>query len=179
MDMSLIIIIVGVLIVCLLILGITILHNKFQLAIVKISKAEEDIDMYLIKKKDLLERSKAIVMKELKIKEYLPEIDVNFDEINNFEENDILRKAYNDLFKTIDDNDKLLKSEPLKKILEDLDDNEEDIVGAIKFYNDTVVDFNQLIISFPSNVLAFFKRYKKKDFYHNEKREMFDIINDR
>ena len=170
----------GVLVViCLIVLGITLINNKFMLAVVKISKAEEDIDMYLIKKKDLLLRAKAVVIKELKLKDFLPEIEVNFDEINNFEENDILRKAYNDLFKKIDDNDKLLKSEALDKILKELDDNEEDIVGAIKFYNDTVVDFNQLIISFPSGVVAFFKRYKKKEFYNNEKREMMDIINDR
>ena len=170
----------GVLIVlCLIFLGVTLINNKFMLAVVKISKAEEDIDMYLIKKKDLLLRAKAVVIKELKLNDFLPEIEVNFDEINNFEENDILRKAYNDLFKKIDDNDKLLKSEALGNILEELDDNEEDIVGAIKFYNDTVVDFNQLIISFPSGVIAFFKRYKKKEFYNNEKREMMDIINDR
>ena len=170
----------GVLIIlCLIVLGITLLNNRFMLAIIKISKAEEDIDMYLIKKKDLLIRGRNVVIKELKIKEFLPEIDVNFDEINNFEENDILRKAYNDLFKKIDDNDKLLKSEALNKILEELDDNEEDIVGAIKFYNDTVVDFNQLLISFPSGIIGFFKRYKKKEFYNNEKREMMDIINGR
>ena len=164
---------------CILFLVISLLNNKFMLAIVKIAKAEEDIDMYLIKKKDLLDRSKNIVEKELKITDFLTEINVNFDEINNYEENDILRKAYNDLFKKIDDNDKLLKSDALKKILEDLDDNEEDIVGAIKFYNDTVVDYNQLIISFPSCIVAFFKRYHKKEFYHNEKREMYEILNDR
>ena len=157
----------------------TIINNRFVLAVIKIDKAEEDIDMYLVKKKDLLERAKTIVKKELKIEEFLQNIDVNFDEINNFEENDILRQAYNDLFKKIDENDKLLKSDALRKILEDLDNNEEDIVGAIKFYNDTVVDFNQLIISFPSCIVAFFKRYKKKEFYHNEKREMFEIINEK
>ena len=43
-------------------------------------------------------------------------------------------------------------------------DNEEQIVGAIKFYNDTVVDFNQLVMSFPANMVAFIKRYKKKSF---------------
>ena len=47
----------------------------------------------------------------------------------------------------------------------------------IKFYNDTVVDFNQLILSFPSSIIAFIKRYKKKEFYSNEKREIEDILN--
>ena len=44
---------------------------------------------------------------------------------------------------------------------------------GIKFYNDAVIIFNKLVSSFPSNILAFLKRYKKKDFYSNEKKEMF------
>ena len=162
---------------CIILLLSTLLNNKFKLALIKIEKAEEDIDMYLLKKRDLLDRSRAIVIKELKLNEFLPDLDQDFTQISNFSENDILRKAYNDLFKTIDDHDKLLKSDTLKSILEDLDENEEDIVGAIKFYNDTVVDYNQLIISFPSMMVAFFKRYKKKEFYRNEKREMYEILN--
>ena len=86
---------------------------------------------------------------------------------------------YNKFFKTLDENEKLLKSENLLSILEDLNDNEEDIVGAIKFYNDTVVEFNKLLVSFPSNIIGFFKRYKRKDFYNDEKREIFEILNDR
>ena len=50
---------------------------------------------------------------------------------------------------------------------------------SIRFYNDTVVDYNQLVIAFPSSIVAFFKRYKKKEFYNNEKREIFEIFNDR
>ena len=52
-------------------------------------------------------------------------------------------------------------------------------MGAIKFYNDTVVDFNRLVASFPSKIVAFIKRYRKKEFYNNEKREMFEILNEK
>ena len=64
-------------------------------------------------------------------------------------------------------------------IINELSDNEENIVGAIKFYNDTVVDYNKLAISFPTNIVALVKRYKKKQFYNNEKREMFEILNEK
>ena len=106
-------------------------------------------------------------------------MDQDFSRISNFDENDILKKAYNDLFKTIDENDKLLKSDALVNILNNLNDNEENIVGAIRFYNDTVVEYNKLAVSFPSNIVGLFKRYKKKDFYNNEKREMFEILNEK
>ena len=171
------IILIIIIVISLLSIGIVIINNKFQLSIIKIDKAEEDIEMYLEKKKSLLERTKPIIKKALKKDEYLLDLDNNFDELNNFDEHNLLKKIYNELFKIIDENEKLLKSNSLVKLLEELNDNEEDIVGAIKFYNDTVVEFNQLIVSFPSSIVAFFKRYKKKDFYNNEKREIFEILN--
>ena len=154
-----------------------IFNNKFQLTIIKIDKAEEDIDIYLDKKKDLLKRTKPIIKKELKLKKYMEELKEVDENISNFDKHIALKNIYNNLFKTLDENEKLLKSEALVKILEDLNDNEEDIIGAIKFYNDSVVEFNQLVVSFPSNVIALIKRYKKKDFYNNEKREIFEILN--
>jgi len=171
------IILIIIIVISLLSIGIVIINNKFQLSIIKIDKAEEDIDIYLEKKKNLLERTRPIIKKALKKDEYLLDLDNNFDELNNFDEHNLLKKIYNELFKIIDENEKLLKSNSLVKLLEELNDNEEDIVGAIKFYNDTVVEFNQLIVSFPSSIVAFFKRYKKKDFYNNEKREIFEILN--
>ena len=171
------IILIIIIVISLLSIGIVIINNKFQLSIIKIDKAEEDIDIYLEKKKSLLERTRPIIKKALKKDEYLLDLDNNFDELNNFDEHNLLKKIYNELFKIIDENEKLLKSNSLVKLLEELNDNEEDIVGAIKFYNDTVVEFNQLIVSFPSSIVAFFKRYKKKDFYNNEKREIFEILN--
>ncbi len=78
----------------------------------------------------------------------------------------------------LDENEKLFKSKSLQGILEELNQNEENIVGSIRFYNDTVVEYNHLVLSFPSSVVAFIRRYKKKEFYNNEKRESFEILNE-
>ena len=173
-------IVLGVVVVISFLLFIfVVINNRFQLAIIKIDKAEEDIEMYLIKKQELLNRTRPIIKKELKMEEFLEEIDSISDDFNNFEMHLELKKSYNFLFKTLDENEKLLKSEVLLSILEELNSNEENIVGAIKFYNDTVVEFNQLIVSFPSKIVAFFKRYYKKEFYNNEKREIFEILNNK
>ena len=134
----------------------------------------------LHKKYDLLQRCCPIIIKELKVKDFLPDIgEIKLEEINHFELNDTLKKGYNELFKTIDNNEKLLKSESLMAIMDDLEKNEIDLSAAQKFYNDAVIVFNKLILAFPSNIIGFFKGYKKKDFYNNEKREMFQILNDR
>ena len=156
-----------------------IFDNKFQLAVIKIDKAEEDIDLYLQKKQALLDRTRPIVKKELKLNSFIDSLDQDFQDVNNFETHDTLKKAYNELFKILDENEKLLKSDALVSILEDLNTNEENIVGAIKFYNDTVVEFNRLVVSFPSKIVAIFRRYHKKEFYNNEKREIFEILNNK
>lgn len=172
-------ILAGVAIVGFILFIATIINNRFKFAIIKIEKAEEDINLYLQKKKELIERTIPIIKKELKLKEYLNDINSINDETNNFNKNDILKKLSNEIYKTIDENEKLYKSDSLMSIINELSDNEENIVGSIKFYNDTVVDYNKLAISFPTNIIAFVKRYKKKQFYNNEKREMFEILNEK
>ena len=173
-------IILGVVVVVVFLAFIFVISdNKFKLTIIKIDKANEDIDLYLQKKRELLERSRPIVKKELKIKNFIEELNENNENVDNFQNHMLLKKYYNELFKILDENEKLLKSKTLIKILEDLNENEENIVGAIKYYNDTVVEFNKLVVSFPSKILAFFKKYKKLDFYNNEKREIFEILNDK
>ncbi len=173
-------IILGIIGACSLIAIIIVLfNNRFELANIKIDKANEEIEMYLSTKKDLLERTRPIVKKALRIKEFMDDIEkINLDE-DNIGNHLLLKKCYNELFKALDENEKLFKSEALCKILDELNDNEENIVGAIKFYNDTVVDYNKLVVSFPSNIIALFRKFKKKEFYNNEKREIFEILNEK
>ena len=174
-------IILGVVVVlAIIVLFITIVNNKYLFAIIKIEEAENNIEVLLHKKYDLLERCCPIIIKELKLKDFLPEIsEIKMDEISHFELSNALKNGYNNVLKTIDDNEKLLKSESLMTIMDDLEKNDIDLTAAEKFYNDNVTIFNKLIVSFPSRIIGFFKRYKKKDFYSNEKKEMFEILNDR
>lgn len=158
---------------------IAIYSNKFNFAIIKIDEAESNLDILLLKKLELLERCAPIVTKEVKVEHFLEDlIDVPMANLNHFQLNDVLKKAYTDLFKVLDENEKLYKSEALNRILHELNDNEEAIIGSIKFYNDSVVIFNQLVSSFPSKLIAIFRRYKRKDFYNDENREMCEILMD-
>lgn len=174
-------VILGIIVIgALLSIAIIICNNKFKFAMIKIDKAEEDIKLYLERKGELLNRARPIIKKELKLKKFLEDIETYKEKnYNNFQLHDMLKGCYNELFKILDDNEKLLKSDSLIKLLEDLNDNEENIIGAIKFYNDTVVELNRLVVAFPSSIIAFFTRRKEKDFYNNEKREIFEILNEK
>ena len=177
--MIVIILEVGILFIILLII-ITFFHNKFQLTTIKINEADNNIDILLDKKRELLNRTRPIIKEELKLDEFLDDLDeLQEKELSHFDMNNVLKDNYNELFKTLDDNEKLFKSEALVSIIDDINSNEEEIVGTIKFYNDNVVVFNQWIGSFPSNLVAFFCRYRKKKFYNNEKREIYEILNDK
>ena len=174
---------VGLVFVCvisILIILTIVFYNKFRLAIIKIDEAENNIDILFEKKIQLLERARTIIKKELKLKEFLDDIDfLNESAINHFEMNNSLKNIHCELNKTLDEHEKLFKSEALLSAMDDLRGNDEEILGSTKFYNDNVVLFNQLVDSFPSRLVAVIFRYKRKEFYNNEKREMYEILNDK
>lgn len=178
-DTMLEIILGCVVLIALLGIVIIIYHNKFKISIVKIEEAENNIDLFFQKKLELLRRASKVIRKELKTEDFLDQLDTDLvPELSHFELNELLTKSYNEFFKVLDDNEKLFKSEALVQIIEELNNNEIDLVAAIKFYNDNVVTFNQLIVSFPSNVFRLFFGYKKKEFYTHEKREIYEILKD-
>lgn len=169
----------GIVLVALLGIIIVLYHNKFRISVVKMEEAENNIDLFLQKKLELLKRARKVIAKELKMEDFLEELDSDTVlELNHFELNELLKHSYNEFFKTLDDNEKLFKSEALTQIIEELNSNEIDLVAAVKFYNDTVVTFNQLIVSFPSNIIRLFFGYRKKEFYNHEKREIYEILKD-
>ena len=163
--------------IALILLIIVIFYNKFQFSIVKIEEAEANIDIYLKKKLDIIKRCISIIKEALKKKEFLNEAEeLNLDVLDNFELNKNLNEMSKIMFKTIDDNDKLYKSDSLMKILNEYNENEIELVGTVKFYNDAVVNYNHLIVIFPSNIIRLIFGYKKKEFYSHEKREIFEIL---
>lgn len=166
-----------ILIIALILLIILIYYRKFQFCIIKMDMASNNIEINLKNKLELIRKCIPIIKKELKLKEFLNEAnEINEEELNSFELNDSLNDISKILFKAIDDNDKLYKSNALVKILKKYNDNEIDLVGTIKFYNDTLVDYNHLILSFPSNIIRHLFGYKSREFYSHEKRETFEIL---
>lgn len=163
-----------------ILLVISIVYNKFNFAIIKIEEAENNIELLFEKKINLLERTRPIIKKELKLKEFLEDLEfLKETQINHFEMNESLKNVHAELNAVLDEHDKLYKSEALVNIIDEINSNEEAILGSTKFYNDNVVIFNQLVSGFPSSLVAIIFKYKKKEFYNNEKKEIFEILNDK
>lgn len=174
-------IIIGVVIIILLIAITTVIyHTKFQFVVIKIEEAENNIGILLDKKLDLLKKCIPVIRKSLKEKDFMDEFEIfSKDQMTSLELHNYLRKNYNKIFKTLDENEKLYKRKNLISLLDELNENELQLSAAIKFYNDNVVINNKLVSSFPSNIIRLFFGYKEKDFYDNEKREEFEILKEK
>lgn len=173
------IIIAIVVVICILLILILLGKNKFNFSIIKIEEAESNIEIYLEKKRNLLERAVPILKKELKGEEFLKSLDrLDKDVLNHFQTNTLLHNAYLELLGIIDENEKLLKSKTITKIVKDLDSNEQNRIGSVKYYNDNVTNFNKLVSSFPTSIIAFFCRYKNKDYYNDEVKEIDELLED-
>ena len=171
------IVLAGIVLIAAVILIVVVFYNKYQFAIIKMEEAENNIDILLQKKLDLMKSCRPIIKKSLKEDDFMIELDALVgNQLNHFELNDALRENYNMLFKTLDENEKLYKNKKLVSIIENVNNNELELVAAIKFYNDNVVIYNHLIKTFPSNIIKLIFGYREKKFYKNEKREIFEIL---
>lgn len=151
-------------------------YNKFQIAIIKISQAEENIGMLLKERLNLMIRINKFI-EDKKIENKLVGIDkIANKELNNFELNTELEKY----------NKKIIEITDYSKEV-DFDDNELEVITALmkinidclaaqRYYNDNVVIYNELVKCFPSNIVGKICKYKIKDFYSNEKEEIFEIL---
>ena len=103
-------------------------------------------------------------------------LDTLDDNINHFELNVKLDDIHRELLSIVDTHDNLLKNEAISNLIGALDDNEDEIDASIKFYNNYVTLYNKLRSAFPSNIIGLMFGFKKKEFYSEEKREMFQIL---
>ena len=77
-------IIIGVIVVISIIAFVVVLYNnKYEMANIKIEKAEQDISLYLKNKLELLQRTRPIVKKALRTKEFMEDLDNVSIELNN------------------------------------------------------------------------------------------------
>ncbi len=170
------IILITIILLTILIFMYTVNYNKFQIAIIKISEAEENINILLDKKLNLLLRiNKIIEGKKSNVK--LTGIDnLNKDDFNTFQLSTELDKYNKKLIEITDFNKEITFDNEEKAILDELNDIKIECLAAERYYNDNVTIYNKLIKCFPSNLIAKICKYRIKDFYSNEKEEIFEIL---
>ena len=158
-------------------------YNKFQILKIKISEAYNSMDILFEKKVNLLERATNIIKenndkyKEDMLLDNLTKI--KSKTIDRFELNHELTLAFRDYKGLLDLDQKLADLEALKGINEELENIDNDLNASKNYYNDNVVLYNNLVKCFPSNIVAKIKKYKKEDFFKEEKIETLEILKDK
>ena len=150
--------------VCLVVFVTT--YNHFQDYIIRINEAEESIDAVLRKRFDLLNKSIGIIKANTKEENVLEIVkDLKSKKITNFELDRKLYDAINEFNEYKEKYDKLKTNEAYLKIDINLFESESEIVALRKYYNDIITDYNKMVKSLPSNLVALIRGYKTKAYF--------------
>lgn len=165
--------IIGLILLVILLLVINFLYykNKFNFYFLKIEEANNNIELILEKKIEILLKIAKIIDKDME------------KELEEFKKKEIskhqcyveLSSLGNKLLKEADA-EEYESNKKLNNLIGRFDDNECDLKGSLKYYNDNAVEINNYIHKFPSNIVSLFSHFKELDIYKIEKRESFAIL---
>ena len=85
--------------------------------------------------------------------------------LTNFELDRNLYSAINEFHVVKEKYPELQTNEEFIKIELGIAESESEIVGLRKYYNDIITDYNKLVKSFPSNVIAILNGFKAKNYF--------------
>ena len=153
-------------IIMIIIIASTYTYNNFQNYIIRINEAEANIDSTLRTRFDLLNKSVDII-KNISEKEdvLLSIVDLRSKKISNFELDRQLYEGIKEFEKFKEEYPKLKSNETFTKIDLALSETEAEMVAYRKYYNDIITDYNKLVKSFPSNIIALLFKFKKKVYF--------------
>ena len=165
--------IIGLVLLVILLLVINFLYykNKFNFYFLKVEEADNNIELILEKKTEILLKIAKIIDKDME------------KELEEFKKKEIskhqcyieLSSLGNKLLKEADA-EEYESNKKLNNLIGRFDDNECDLKGSLKYYNDNAVEINNYIHKFPSNIVSLFSHFKELDIYKIEKRESFAIL---
>lgn len=151
-------------------------YNKLQIAMIKISEAQENIDILLNKKMELITNINNIIEDKNKNKKIDILENTTSIVLNSFDLNKKLNDYNNKILELVEYNKDVKLNDKEMNLVHELKKYNNDLLGAEKYYNDNVVEYNKLVKCFPSNIVSKLFGYKLKDFYSNETQEIFDIL---
>lgn len=154
-------------IICAILLAFTLMYNRIQDCIIRINEAEVNIDSVLRKRFDLLNKSIGIIKSATKTDDNILDIIVGLrtKKITNFELDRSLYDAINEFTSYKDKYKELKNCEEYLKIEINLFESESEIVALRKYYNDIITDYNKLVKTLPSSLIAMIKNYTVKPYF--------------
>ena len=157
-------------VICIISLLFFLIYNHFQEYIIRINEAEVSIDSVLRKRFDLLNKATDFIKEVTEEDTVLPTvISLRSQKLSNIELDKQLYPAIEEFQSYAEKYEKLKENEGYVKTQINLMESESEIVALRKYYNDISKEYNKLIKSFPSNLVALIKKYSKKELYEERK----------
>lgn len=171
-------VIIGGVILLLVILTVIIgsyYKNRYSFLYIKVKEADNNLDILLQKKEEILLKIVPILEKA-KIKDIPDVIKLKSKKLDHHKLYKKLMEMTNDILRIIDNYEDKLDLEKLDTLIDKLNDNENDLRAALKYFNDNGDEINYLAHKFPSNIVKKLSHYEDIELYKLEKRETFEIL---
>lgn len=174
MDLLVIILLSIIIFICIIVAFYTYLYNKFQDVIIRINEVEATIDTNLRNKYDLLNKSISIIKGNVEIKNDIFDeiVKLRSRKISNFDLDRKLILAFNEFNSLKDKHKELNKSDELNKIEKDINEIDNKLVIFRDYYNDNITNYNRMVKSFPTKIIAIINKYEEKLFF--DRKDMND-----
>ena len=164
-----------VLIILICVIMVLVYKNKYNFLYIKVKEADNNLDILLQKKEEILLKIIPI-LEEAKIKDIPEVIKLKSKRLNHHELYQELMDMTTEILKIIDDYEDKLDFKKLDALVDKLNENENDLRAAIKYYNDNGEEIIYLSHKFPTNLIKTFSHYQDIETYKLEKRETFEIL---
>lgn len=153
--------------------------NKLNRAVVKIDEASSGIDVALTKRYDVLTKMIEVVKSYAKHeKETLFDVIKLRDNMSmkeKSEANHLMDENFKKINIVAENYPELKSSENYNTLQKSITDVEEHLQAARRLYNSNISLYNQMIVSFPTSVIANNKGMLKKDFFEADEIKKEDV----
>lgn len=153
--------------------------NKLNRAIVKIDEADSGIDVALTKRHDvlvkMLDTVKGYAKHEKEILKDIVKLRSGMTTQEKITANEEMSKQLSQLQIMVENYPDLKASENFKSLQLSITDVEEHLQAARRLFNSNVSSFNQMIVTFPTSIIANMKALTKKDFFEATEEEKKDV----
>ncbi len=170
--------IIGISVILIILIGVILVlvyKNKYNFLYIKVNEADNNLDILLQKKEEILLKI-VNILEDAKIKDIPEVIKLKSMRISHHDLYQELATMTTEIWKLIDDYEDKLDFKKLDTLIDKLNENENDLRAALKYYNDNGEKIELLAHKFPTNLIKIFSHYQDIETYKIEKKESFEIL---
>lgn len=149
------------------------LYNKIKSQVLRINKAESEIDESLRNKYDIITKLIAEILQVEKNNKNLKNIDkIKNENLSSFEFERKLYDLESQIYTIKNENSKLQKSKVMNDLWYEIININTKIKAEKKYYNENTATYNSLVTKFPSKIIAILLKFEEKTYFDGK--DMYD-----